>query len=136
MPRKSNAERASEMMKRALKEVHNVVNDPSVQTLPVSPDHFHAYVVAHMNVQAQLDVEDQLSSVAVTVSEVDARNEIGALEEATKQALLEVRMAVESLDFSDACPDLSDLESTTKQGFEDVVGAIKRGSVRPWVADR
>ena len=32
------------MMKLALKEVHKVVNDPSVQTLPVSPDHFHAYV--------------------------------------------------------------------------------------------
>lgn len=91
-----NARLASLMMGLAVKEVSKQM-DALQEAAAVSSDNYHAYIRAHMSAQVQLLGQDQLKAVAIGVQSIDA---------------------------SDACPDLSTLQSVMRQGLDEIKDSI------------
>lgn len=93
---RENAELASKIMGLAIGEVNKMQNKGD---LPEGEDQFVASVQAHMNAQLHLHHID---------------------------ASCELKESVDGIDPSNACPDLSDLESATRRGFEELSNAVDR----------
>lgn len=92
---KENAAFASKIMGLAIGEVTKMQNKGD---LPEGEGQFVASVQAHMNAQLHLHQID---------------------------ASCEIKESVDGIDPSHACPDLSDLESATRRGFDGIKDAVE-----------
>ena len=136
-----NARLASLMMGLAVKEVSKQM-EALQEAAAVTSDNYHAYIRAHMSAQVQLLGQDELKEGMRGIDASGACPDLSALESATSRGLDKIKDSISDSisELNDTCSIIEDgvdkLMTTTRDGFGEVVDAIKRINTRPLVPDR